>query len=97
MPKGYWIAVYRSVTDSSRLEDYARVGLPAIRGGGGRFLARGVAARTFEGGGNERTVLIEFDSVARAIATYESPEYQSAVAILHGAADREIRIVEGAD
>ncbi len=95
MPKGYWIAVYRSVSAPSRLEDYARIGLPAILAGGGRFLARGVAARTFEGGGNERTVVIEFDSVAQAVATYESPEYQTAVAILKGAVDREVRIVEG--
>lgn len=96
MPKGYWIAVYRSVSDPSRLEEYARVGLPAIVAGGGRFLARGVAARTFEGAGNERTVVIEFESVDRAVATYEGARYQEAVALLRGAVDREIRIVQGA-
>ena len=96
MPKGYWIAVYRSISDPSRVEEYARVSLPAILAGGGRFLARGVAARTFEGGGNERTVVIEFDSVAQAVATYEGPQYQAAVALLEGAVAREIRIVEGA-
>ncbi len=95
MPKGYWIAIYRSVSDPTRLEDYARIGLPAIEAGGGRFLARGTAARTYEGGPNQRTVVIEFESVARAIATYESAEYQRAVARLAGGVEREVRIVEG--
>ena len=40
--------------------------------------------------------MIEFDSVEQAIATYESPAYQAAVAVLKGAVEREIRIVEGA-
>ncbi len=95
MAKAYWIASYRSVSDPAGLERYARIGLPAIEAGGGRFLARGLAARTYEGGANQRTVVIEFDSVEKAIATYESPQYQAAVAALRGAAEREIRIVEG--
>jgi uncharacterized protein (DUF1330 family) len=43
----------------------------------------------------QRTVLIEFDSVAQAIATHDSPGYQEALAVLDGGAKREIRIVEG--
>ena len=96
MEKGYWIASYRSVSDPARLDLYAKLGLPAIEAGGGRVLARGIAARTYEGGTNQRTVVIEFDSVEQAIATYESPAYQAAVAVLKGAVEREIRIVEGA-
>jgi uncharacterized protein (DUF1330 family) len=44
----------------------------------------------------ERTVVIEFDSVEQAIAAYNSPAYQEAMAVLAGGADRDIRIVEGA-
>ena len=44
MEKGYWIASYRSVADPTRLDLYAKLGLPAIEAGGGRFLARGIAA-----------------------------------------------------
>ena len=95
MAKGYWIATYRSVSDPAALARYAELGGRAIAAGGGRMLARGVPARTYEGAPESRCVVIEFDSVADAIATYESPPYQAARALLTGAADRVVRIVEG--
>jgi len=39
--------------------------------------------------------MIEFDSVEKAIAAYESPEYQAAVKVLKGAVERDVRILEG--
>ena len=45
---------------------------------------------------NERTVVIEFDSVDAAIAAHDSPGYAAALAALGDGAVREIRIVEGA-
>jgi len=51
--------------------------------------------RALEAGLNERTVVIEFDSVEKALAAYESPGYQAALKKLEGAAEREIRILEG--
>jgi len=39
-------------------------------------------------------VLVEFDSVARAVQTYQSPQYQAALALLKGAVERDVRIVE---
>ncbi len=44
----------------------------------------------------ERVVLIEFDSVERAKAAYESPAYQAAHDLRENGADRDIRII-GAD
>ena len=44
-----------------------------------------------------RTVLVEFDSLAQAIAGHESPGYQAALAVLGSAAERDLRIVEGVD
>ena len=44
---------------------------------------------------NQRIVIIEFDSVAQAIATHDSAGYQSALKELGNGVDREIRIVEG--
>ena len=41
-------------------------------------------------------VIIEFDSVEKAIAAYESGAYQAAFRLLGNGAKREIRIVEGA-
>lgn len=96
MPKAYWIAAYRSVRDAEALAAYARLALPALQAAGGRFLARGIPARVYEGGLEQRTVLIEFDSVAQATAAHESPAYQDALRVLGNAVDRDMRIVEGA-
>ena len=93
--KGYWITFYRSISDPSVLPAYAALAVPAIEAGGGRILARGVAAQAYEAGIRERTVLVEFDSVESARKTYESPEYQAAVATLASAVERDLRLVEG--
>lgn len=95
MAKAYWIAAYRSVRDPQALAAYAKLALPALERAGGRFLARGVPARVYEGGLAERTVVIEFDSVAQALAAHETPAYQEALRALGQAADRDMRIVEG--
>jgi uncharacterized protein (DUF1330 family) len=97
MPKGYWVVMYRSVSDTARLAEYASRAVPAIIGGGGRFIARGPAAHEYEGGIAQRTVIIEFASVAAADATYDSEPYQAALKWLDGNAERDVRIVEGVD
>jgi len=96
MAKGYWIAFYRSVSNVTALGEYAKLAGPAIEAGGGRFLARGVAVKAYEAGVKDRSVVIEFDSVEKAIATYESPEYQAAKRLLEGAVERDVRFLEGA-
>jgi uncharacterized protein (DUF1330 family) len=95
MAKGYWVAFYRSITDPAALTAYGRLAVPAIEAGGGRFLARGTPARAFEAGLNERAVVIEFDSLAQALATYEGAEYQAACRLLEGAVERDMRFLEG--
>jgi uncharacterized protein (DUF1330 family) len=59
------------------------------------MLARGIPAQVYEAGLQQRTVIIEFDSVEQAKAAHDSPGYQEALAALAGGADREIRIIEG--
>lgn len=95
MPKAYWISCYRQVTDPDRLMAYAKLAGPAIEAGGGRFLARSAAARAYEDGRLDRTVIIEFDSVEQAIAVHDSEAYQLALAALDGGAVRDMRIVPG--
>ncbi len=95
MAKAYWISAYRSISSPEKLAAYARLAGPSIAAAGGRFLARGVAAEAYEAGVAERTVLIEFDSVAQAIAAHDSPGYQAALEALSDGAVRDIRIVEG--
>jgi uncharacterized protein (DUF1330 family) len=97
MAKAYWITSYRAIRDQGALAAYAKLALPALQGAGGRFLARGLPARVYESGLAERTVLIEFDSVAQAIAAHDSPGYQQALRALGDGADRDLRIVEGAE
>ena len=95
MAKAYWISAYRSVSDASKLGAYAALAAPAIAAGGGKFLARGNAAKAYESGKLDRTVIIEFDNLAAAIATHDSPGYQAALKALDNAAERDLRIVEG--
>jgi uncharacterized protein (DUF1330 family) len=96
MPKGYWIACYHSISNPDALAAYAKLAGPAIAAAGGRFLARGNAAKAYEAGIAQRVVLIEFDSVERAIAAHDSEAYQAALKVFGNAAKRDLRIVEGA-
>jgi uncharacterized protein (DUF1330 family) len=95
MAKGYWIAFYEEILDPDKLAAYAKLAGPAIEQGGGRVLARGIPSHVYDEGRSERTVLIEFDSVANAVAVHESPAYQEALAALKGGVVRELRIVAG--
>jgi uncharacterized protein (DUF1330 family) len=95
MAKGYWITLYRSVSNPAALAEYGKLAGPAIQAAGGRFVARGTAVQAFEAGIKERSVVIEFDSPAKAIAAYESHAYQKARKLLEGAVERDVRIVEG--
>ncbi len=95
MAKAYWIAFYRSINDPEALAAYAKLAGPALQAHGGRFLARGMPARVYEAGLDQRTVVIEFDSVQQAIAAHDSAGYRAALAALGEGAERELRIVEG--
>ena len=95
--KAYWVVCYRSVSDPTARENYSKLGAPAVLAAGGRFLTRGIPAKTYEHGIKERTVVIEFDSLAQAVAAHDSPAYQAALAALGNGAERDLRIVEGID
>jgi uncharacterized protein (DUF1330 family) len=95
MAKAYLVLCYHSVSNEEALQEYARLALPAVQGAGGRYLARGMPAKTYEAGLNQRTVIIEFDSVAQAVAAHDSSAYQAALKTLGNAAKRDVRIIEG--
>lgn len=97
MAKAYWIAFYHSISDPDAMAAYAKLALPSIQAGGGRFLVRGMPAKTYEAGLNQRTVMIEFDSVEQAVAAHDSPAYQKALEALGNAAVRDMRIVAGVE
>jgi uncharacterized protein (DUF1330 family) len=95
MAKTYWIATYRAVTNPDKLAAYAQLAGPAITAGGGKFIVRGTPAKTYEAGLNQRTVVIEFESLAQATTAHDSAGYQAALAALGDGAERDIRLVEG--
>jgi uncharacterized protein (DUF1330 family) len=95
MPKGYWVTIYRAISDPAKLAAYAELAGPAIAPFGGRYLARGTAAVAYEAGLKQRIVISEFPSVERAIEAHDSPAYQAALKALADGADRDLRIVEG--
>jgi uncharacterized protein (DUF1330 family) len=95
MAKAYWVACYHSISNPEALAEYAKLAGPAIAAGGGKFLARGTAAKAYEAGLLQRLVIIEFESVERAAATHDSPGYQAALKLFNNAGKRDLRIVEG--
>ncbi len=95
MAKAYWVAAYRSVSDPDALAAYAKLSGPAIMAAGGRILARGMPGHVYEEGLQQRTVVIEFDSVEQAKAAHDSAAYQEALRALGRGAERDIRIIEG--
>ena len=95
MAKAYWVATYRSVSNPEALAAYAKLAGPAIMEAGGKFLIRGNAVQSYESGVMQRVVVIEFDSVDKAVAAHDSEGYQAALKALGDGADRDIRIVEG--
>ena len=94
MPKAYVMVMYRSSPEPTSFAQYGELAIPAVNEGGGRILARGLPATTYEAGMNERVTLIEFDSVEQAIRARESSAYQAAFAKL-GNVVRDVRIIEG--
>jgi uncharacterized protein (DUF1330 family) len=95
MAKGYWINVFRKINDPKKVDAYRALAGPVMQASGGKFLVRGDPAKIYEKGQMERVVVIEFESVAKAIETHDSPGYQAALKALGDGADRDLRIVEG--
>jgi uncharacterized protein (DUF1330 family) len=95
MAKAYLISTYFSVSDPNALAEYAKLAGPAITAAGGRFLVRGNAVKAYDDGVLQRTVIVEFDSVDKAIAAHDGAGYQAALKVLGNAAKRDQRIVEG--
>ena len=96
MPKGYWIA-HVNVTEPKKYPDYIATAKPAFEEYGARFVVRGGAHECVEGNTGERHVVIEFASMADALACYNSEQYQKAAKIRASASTGSITIVEGVE
>jgi uncharacterized protein (DUF1330 family) len=93
--KAFWVIAWKSITDPVAVERYVAPATDAIIAAGGRVIAGGVPAKVYEQGVSTRVVVVEFDSLQRAIDAYESPAYQATLVHLAGAAERDVRIIEG--
>jgi uncharacterized protein (DUF1330 family) len=95
MAKGYIVTVYHSISDPVAVAEYAKLAGPALQSAGGKFLVRGNAAEAYEVGLRQRVVIVEFESLDKAIAARNSDGYEAALKLFGTAAVRDMRIVEG--
>ena len=96
MAKAYWVVSYRAIHKPEAFARYTAVAPAAVQANGGRFLVRGMAAKVYEAGIQQRVVVIEFDTLAQALAAHDTPAYQAALKELDGGAvERDLRIIEG--
>ena len=92
--KGYWVAK-ANVNSPEKQQDYGKLAEAVLEKYNGRFLIRGGRQETKEGVEYMRNVVVEFPSYEDAIDAYESKEYQDALKVLDGGADRLYAVVEG--
>ena len=84
------------VRDWTKYKEYMKHTPRVIAQHGGRFLVRGATAITLEGDEDERrVVVIEFPSLERARAFYDSPEYHAIKRYRDGAAEAHFIIIDG--
>ena len=95
MAKGYWINLFRKVKDPKKVEAYRNLAGPVMQAAGAKFLVRGDPTKVYEAGVMGRAVVIEFESVQKAMEVHDSPGYQAALKALGDGAERDLRIVEG--
>jgi len=95
MAKGYLVTVYHSISNPDAAAAYAKLAGPALMAAGGKFLIRGNAVEAYEKGLKQRVVVVEFESVEKAIAAHNSEAYNEALKLFENAAVRDMRVVEG--
>jgi uncharacterized protein (DUF1330 family) len=85
-----------TIADPVRYEDYKRMVPATLAPFGGRFIVRGGQVEALEGDWRpSRLVLLEFPSVERARAWWNSPEYAEARALRQATSTGTLLILEG--
>ena len=91
----YWIARSR-ITDPATYKKYTDRVPDIISRYGGKVLARGGHCQIMAGPEHfQRYVVIEFPTFERAVACFESPEYQEASVFRKAGGEVETVVVEG--
>ena len=95
--RAYVIADTRQV-DDEQFAKYRSLAADSIVHYGGRYVARGGAVDSVEGGWKpEAVVIVEFSSMERAREWYGSAEYAEALRHRAGVVGRRLIFVEGLD
>lgn len=85
-----------NVTDPKLYDEYRKLVPATLEKYGGRFAVRGGTVESKEGGwAPARFVMVEFPTMELARKWYHSPEYASALALRHKAANARLILVEG--
>ena len=91
-----YVVVQVEINDPVRYADYKGMVPASLEKYGGRFIVRGGQVHTMEGDwAPKRFVLVEFPSVERAKAWWDSPEYRDARDLRWATANSQLIIVEG--
>ena len=96
MPKAYWIA-HIDVSNPEGYKAYVAANAEPLRKYGAKFLVRGGQFENPEGKVRARNVVLEFPDYAAALACYNSPEYQRAIALRTPHSAGDVIIIEGYD
>ena len=85
-----------TIKDAEAIKEYRTRAAASIARHGGRYLVRGGAVESLEGGWTpEAIVVVEFDTAEQARAWYASPEYARALEVRQIALARRLILVEG--
>jgi len=91
-----YVIVETDITDPEQYEQYKAASPGAVASGGGRFVVRGGELAVLEGDWEPtRLVVLEFEDLEAAKRWYDSPEYQEAKKLRHGAASLRMVAVQG--
>jgi uncharacterized protein (DUF1330 family) len=84
------------ITDPEGYAEYGKAVVESIAAFGGRFIVRGGAIEVREGAWSpKRLVILEFPSMERLRAWYDSPEYAPMLALRKRSAVANLLLVEG--
>lgn len=91
-----YIIVEVSIHNPEEYEDYKKLTPPSLKPFDGKFIVRGGRAETLEGDWNpERIVVLEFPTIEKAKAWWNSPGYAPAKALRQRTARTKMIVVPG--
>lgn len=96
MSKGYWI-VRVDIADPEQYKAYVAANAEPLKTHGGRFLVRGGAFTSVEGGSRARNAVVEFPSYQAALDCWNSESYQAAIALRQPVSTIDLIVIEGYD